>query len=259
MTSFIPTKSNTSHPLEIPKLIITPSTPTDDTPLLAGRPRLVVPRNQPLLQPRSTPAKQVRVQGSSSAVRTRPPPAKSQQQACALYDQSYRLERSPAPAPRRSQLPTVRESRTRPRGQPRSYDALPLHSRGTTASLILITAAFILVMISFVMNPETLVRIINHQKEWVGDARKSLMAIWELPGGHTQAEWGMTINSFSRKGSEQEVQGQGKEELLEGHKTAGPVMSHDAWKSYLKKRQQMMGKAATGTGPSSHLEAWDFH
>jgi hypothetical protein len=89
-------------------------------------------------------------------------------------------------------------------------------------------------MVSFVMNPETLVRIIKHQKDWVGDARKSLMAIWELPGGHTQAEWGMTINSFSRKGFEQEAQGQGK-------------------------RQQMMGKAATGTGPSSHLEAWDFH
>ena len=110
------------------------------------------------------------------------------------------------------------------------------------------------------MNPETFVSIIKHQKEWVGDARKNLMAIWELPGGHTQAEWGMTINSFSRSGYGQE-KGSGKEveQLGEAHKTAGPVMSHDAWKSYLKKRQQMMGRGTTGTGPSSHLEAWDFH
>jgi len=258
MASFVPSNP-TSHPLEIPKLIITPSTPTDDTPLLAGRPRLNVPRNQPLLQPsRSTPAKHGRVHGSSTAMRTRPPPAKSQQQACALYDQSYRLERSPLPSPRRSQLPTVRESRRRPHSQPRAYDAMPLHSRGTTASLILITAAFILVIISFVMNPETLVRIIKHHNQWVGDARKSLMAIWELPGGHTQAEWGMTINSFNRQGHGQD-QGQAQEASAEAHKTVGPVMSHDAWKSYLKKRQQMMGKGATRKGPSSHLEAWDFH
>jgi hypothetical protein len=114
-------------------------------------------------------------------------------------------------------------------------------------------------MLSFVMNPETLVRIIKHQNQWVGDARKSLMAIWELPGGHTQAEWGMTINSFSRDGFKEQGQGQVQEESMEAHKTAGPVMSHDAWKLYLKKRQQMMGKGATTKGPSSHLEAWDFH
>lgn len=85
------------------------------------------------------------------------------------------------------------------------------------------------------------------------------MAIWELPGGHTQAEWGMTINSFSRKGFEQDGKGQELEESMEAHNTAGPVMSHDAWKLYLMKRQQMMGRGTTGTGPSSHLEAWDFH
>jgi hypothetical protein len=98
--------------------------------------------------------------------------------------------------------------------------------------------------------------MIKDQKQWAGDARKSLMSLWELNDVPTQANWGMTLNSFGGKGYEDEID---KEELVGTHKTAGPVMSHDAWKSYLKKRQQMMGRGSGSTGPSSHLEAWDFH
>jgi len=253
--------TSTSHPLEIPQLIITPSTPTDDIPLLAGRPRLNAPRNQPLLQV-THPTPITLTQGSSTAVRNRPP---KNLHCAAPYVQSYPLERSQTTSTRSSSSPSrIPRVRDRPRGQNRDEGPFPLHGRGTVASLILITAAFLLVMASVIFSPDTIVRVIREQQQWAGEARKSFMTLCHMNvdhglghgHGHTQgdAQWGMTINSFDTKNG---AQG-GSEEI---HRTAGPVMSHDAWKVYLRKRQQMMGQGqGTGrTGPSSHLEAWDFH
>jgi hypothetical protein len=38
---------------------------------------------------------------------------------------------------------------------------------------------------------------------------------------------------------------------------AGPAVSYYAWKTYMRKRQQMMGLGEAES--SSLLEAWDFH
>jgi hypothetical protein len=249
----------TSHPLEIPQLIITPSTPTDDTPLLANRPRLNAPRNQPLLQV-SHPTPITIVSGSSTAVRNRPV---KESHCVGPYVQSYPLERSQTPSIRStsSRIPRVRDG---PRQSQSDEGPFPLHGRGTVASLILITAAFLLVMASVIFSPDTIVRVIREQQQWAGEARKSFMTLCHMnvDHGHTQGnpQWGMTINSFDTKSG---GVGAGREHENSGavYKTAGPVMSHDAWKLYLKKRQQMMGQGqgAGRTGPSSHLEAWDFH
>lgn len=117
-------------------------------------------------------------------------------------------------------------------------------------------------MTSIILSPETIVRLIGQQKKWAGDARKSLVALMDVDHrhgyGHDQAriptDRGLVIDSYTRR---EDGRHEVSETLLEveAQVTAGPVMSHEAWKTYLKRRRQVMG----GAGPTAHIEAWDFH
>jgi hypothetical protein len=197
----------------------------------------------------SSPASAVRPRSSSSnphstTTQTQHPNTKSY--GCAPRIQSYPLERHSSH--------TRSDSRTRLRRSTTAQEGpLPLHGKGTVASLILITVAFLLVMTSIVLSPETIVKIIGDQKKWAGDARKSFIALLDVEHpthahSHVGAERGMVVDSHTRKSADME---------MDAHMTAtaGPVMSHDAWKTYLRRRQQVMG----GAGATAHIEAWDFH
>lgn len=114
-------------------------------------------------------------------------------------------------------------------------------------------------MTSIVLSPETIVRVIGDQKKWAGDARQSLIALLDVENpvhAHVAVKRGLVVDSHTRRSP---IGGAAMETQMETDAyitaTAGPVMSHDAWKTYLKRRRQVMG----GAGTTAHIEAWDFH
>jgi hypothetical protein len=103
------------------------------------------------------------------------------------------------------------------------------------------------------MNPETVVKMIRHSTDKVGDARNSLIALWSADGVPQRVKWAVSAESTTRM-----VVHPGSQEMAgDDLEVAGPAVSYYAWKTYMRKRQQMMGLGEAES--SSLLEAWDFH
>lgn len=212
-------------PLEIPRLVITPSTPQDHPPSpysSTGR-RPTLARSQSLLE---------QIDDATIPI---------------ISHQSQRRKELLAP------IITI----------PTSGRYSPRAGRGTAASLILVALAFMLVVSSALLSPETVTGLLHSERIWMTKGR------WTDDTG-TRAQgaagpWGVAEKGDSTLAKDEidsrsttyqyAYAGVDSFETAASYETAGPAMSHETWRSYLRRREQVTGRA----GPTAHLEAWDFH
>lgn len=239
----------TDTPLEIPRLIITPSTPTDDPPIpkmgRGRRPTLF--RSQSLLDQIDTVPIPVH---NLTTTTTRRSKSRTEKEG------KYHHHLTPLLA---VQASTNRQ--TRP-------------GRGTAASLVLVLLALVLVISSALLSPETITSLLHSETEWMASDRVEMWTpVAQTPivdhaahqSGHYEEE-DETSDSHSTStstaiGSEEPLSRDPRLEHtdtnleIEHHTASGPVLTNDAWRSYLRRKEQVTGQA----GPTAHLEAWDFH
>lgn len=208
-------------PLEIPKLVITPSTPqTDPSPVPTlnsiRRLTLSVTTGRTLLD-----------QIESSRPRGR------------KETQTHYL--SPTSPTSRPQAHLLRRAGEHPR-----------RGRGTAATLVFIAIAFLLVVTSALLSPETIAGLVPGKgRGWMVNVNDRVGA-WETSQGTAEQ---VDNIATSLETSAEDSHTEHASEDAHAHTTTGPVMSNDAWKSYLRRRDQVTGQA----GPTAHIEAWDFH
>lgn len=254
-------------PLEIPRLVITPSTPTDDPPI----PQLGFGRG-------------------------RRPTLFRSQSLLDQIDQHNRIQNPTIPT-----MSTTRRSSRLEKDKDKMQghhhlSPFPLHSsstnmitarqnrpgRGTAVSLLLVGLAFMLVISSALFSSETVTGLLHSEKQWMASDRVE----WIATGTNANAR--ITSESESESAMIDEIihpqlelqpshyeedddsnDGHGGDPMMdhlteldtgtevevEHHTTTGPALTNDAWRSYLKRKDQVTGQA----GPTAHFEAWDFH
>ena len=246
-------------PLEIPRLVITPSTPTDDPPVpILGRGRRpTLFRAQSLLDQMDNQLPLHPHISSGTNRRTSPTSASAS-------GSKVRLEKNSAGYHHLTplELPT----RQRP-------------GRGTAASLVLVALAFMLVMSSALFSPESITALLHSESEWMASDRIPFLGAntheigsststssydpqvqiqsthYDDDDDHSFEDSNTRMNSEHgpsrdpRTETELELQIEADSEQ-EQHTTTG-VMTNDAWRSYLKRKEQVTGQA----GPTAHFEA----
>lgn len=231
----IPMSAPHQNQINIPRLVVTPSTPQDPpsppTPPERGwrpRPRPTFARSRSLLEQIDATDEQKHLLAPIA-----PPPG------------SHRV----APPPARAR-------------------------RGSAASLVLVLLALFLVVSPTLYGPEKMTDLLGLGSAWAGEeswtsdgdaARAGAAAQDVFPSaldstapvfGHGHGHGHDAIDKATQYTLDPHDVESSHVEVF-AHETAGPAMSHDAWKAYLRRREQVIGRA--GAGPTAHLEAWDFH
>jgi hypothetical protein len=276
-------------PLEIPRLVITPSTPTDDPPKpKSGRGRGRRPnlfRSQSLLdqiETTTTPSP-IPTSPASSHFGTRSPSGSGFGFGFGSRNDKKEANGYHHLTPFDSTLP----AHSHP--PPLAHSTRTRSGKGTAASLILVALAFVLVISSVMFSPESITGLLHSETEWMASDR---VEMWVGHGVKTQQDTntenlasgsdlitGINLHthtytshydddldsgdSISSTFSENDRPSRDPrtelhtetESEVEPHTTTGPVLTNDAWRSYLKRKAQVTGQA----GPTAHLEAWDFH
>lgn len=242
---------------EIPRLVITPSTPTDDLPIpMMGRGRRpTLFRTQSLLDQMDN---QLPLHPSIPNTATR----RSSPSSSSGSSSKVRLDKKSAAAGFHHITPLDVGTRQRP-------------GRGTAASLVLVALAFLLVLSSALLSPESITALLHSETEWMAsDKIQFIGANTNTPASepytmdenqfqqsHHDNDDGKEIESPLTLKEEEPSRDPRTEIVIETetesekyHTTTG-VMTNNAWRSYLKRKEQVTGQA----GPTAHLEAWDFH
>ena len=279
MTGQIP--DGTETPLEIPRLMITPSTPTDDPPVpqfdfgRGRRPSLF--RSQSLLEQIDS-----QIPLNPAVPTRRSSPSKSRPEKEGM--QGYHHHLTPFPFDSKSTSTVAATARQNRPG------------RGTAVSLLLVALAFLLVISSALFSSETITALLRSETEWMASdrvemwigAKTSESGSGSSPTDHDHDDDDQINTLYPSHYDEDELESSDTTSVMnwnngpsrdprteqsteidtvdtgaeiEHHTTTttttttGPVLTKDAWRSYLKRKELVTGQA----GPTAHFEAWDFH
>lgn len=242
-------------PVEIPRLVLTPSTPTDDPPPISNRGRRpTLFRAQSLLdQMDNTLPLNPGISTTTTLRRSSPDKKQGWHQLHPLDPHTHSGHGAGIGIGTRQARP----------------------GKGTAASLVLVALAFVLLLSSALLRPETITSLLHSQTEWmasdpvewigVGPETTSSEPADVQASDHDGEEVGgtdftmMNMNDGPSRDSRPEDPTQNVNTDThtedEHHTDSGLVMTHTAWRSYLRRKEQVTGQA----GPTAHLGVWDFH